>query len=76
MRSVGDPVTKAPVSNVREMLESSVKGETYECSSMYPEFAQTARQEGFEEIAKWFETLAKAEKAHAGKYEEALKTIK
>jgi rubrerythrin len=75
MRSVGDPVTKAPVSNVREMLESSVKGETYECSSMYPEFAQTARQEGFEEIAKWFETLAKAEKAHAGKYEEALKTI-
>ena len=76
MRSVGDPVTKAPVSNVREMLESSVKGETYECSSMYPEFAQTAHQEGFEEIAKWFETLAKAEKAHAGKYEEALKTIK
>ena len=77
MKSVGDPVTNVPVTNVREMLESSVKGETYECTSMYPEFAKTAHQEGFEEIAKWFEILTKAEKAHAGKYEEALKkTIK
>jgi rubrerythrin len=76
MKSVGDPVTKAPVTNVKEMLQSSVMGETYECTSMYPEFAKTARQEGFEEIAKWFETLAKAEKAHAGKYEEAIKTVK
>jgi len=76
MKSVGDPVTNAPVTNVKEMLESGIKGEKYECTSMYPEFAKTARQEGFEEIAKWFETLAKAEMAHAGKYEEALKTLK
>ena len=76
MKNVGDPVTNVPVTNVKEMLESSVKGETYECTLMYPEFAKTARQEGFEEIAKWFETLAKAESAHAGKYEEAIKTLK
>ena len=76
MKNVGDPVTNVPVTNVKEMLESSVKGETYECTSMYPEFAKTAHQEGFEEIARWFETLAKAERAHAGKYEEALKTLK
>jgi len=76
MKSVGDPVTNAPVTNVKEMLESGIKGEKYECTSMYPEFAKTARQEGFEEIAKWFETLAKAEKAHAGKYEETLKTLR
>ena len=76
MKSVGDPVTNVPVTNVKEMLESSVKGESYECTSMYPEFAKVAHQEGFEEIAKWFETLAKAEKAHAGKYEEALKSLK
>ena len=76
MRSVGDPATNAPVGNVKEMLQSSVKGETYECTMMYPEFAKTAREEGFDEIAKWFEILAKAEKAHAGKYEEALKTMK
>ena len=76
MKTVGDPVTNVPVTNVKEMLESAVRGETYECSSMYPEFAKIAHQEGFEEIAKWFETLAKAEKAHAGKYEEALKALR
>ena len=72
MRKVGDPVTKVAVPDVRGMLESAVKGESYEFTSMYPEFAKTARQEGFEEIAKWFDTLAKAEKAHAGKFKEAL----
>jgi rubrerythrin len=71
MRKVGDPVTKVPVSDVKGMLNSAMKGETYECTTMYPEFAKVARQEGFEEIAKWFETLAKAEKAHAGKFKEA-----
>jgi len=68
-------VTKVPVSDVRGMLESAIKGESYECTSMYPDFAKTARQEGFEEIAKWFETLAKAEKAHAGKFKDALSTL-
>lgn len=71
MRRVGDPVTRVPVPDVKGMLESAVKGETYECSSMYPEFAKVARQEGFEEIAKWFEILTKAEKAHAGKFKDA-----
>ena len=36
---------------------------------MYPGMAKTAREEGFEEIAFWFETLAKAEKSHAGKFQ-------
>jgi len=75
MRKVGDPVTKVPVLDVKGMLESAMKGETYECTTMYPEFAKVARQEGFEEIAKWFETLAKAEKAHAGKYKQALEKL-
>lgn len=76
MKSVGDPVTKVPVPDVRGMLESAVKGETYECTSMYPEFAKVAREEGFDEIAKWFETLTKAEKAHSGKFQEALNKLK
>jgi len=75
MRQVGDPVTKVALSDVRGMLDSAIKGETDECTSMYPEFAKTARQEGFEEIAKWFETLAKAEKAHSGKFKDALNTL-
>lgn len=75
MRAVGDPVTKVPVPDVRGMLDSAVKGETYECTTMYPEFAKAARREGFEEIAKWFETLAKAEKAHASKFKQALEKL-
>jgi rubrerythrin len=71
MRKIGDPVTKVPVPNVKGMLDSAVKGETYECTTMYPAFAKAARAEGFDEIAKWFETLAKAERAHAGKFKEA-----
>jgi rubrerythrin len=76
MKAVGDPVTNVPVTDVKGMLESAVKGETYEHTTMYPQFAETARREGFEEIARWFETLAKAERAHAGKYQEALNAMK
>ena len=35
---------------------------------MYPSMARTARDEGLDEIADWFETLAKAEKSHAGRF--------
>ncbi len=75
MKSVGDPVTKVPVPDVKGMLDSSIKGETYECTEMYPAYAKQAREEGFEEIAKWFDTLAKAERAHAGKFKDALNQL-
>lgn len=39
---------------------------------MYPGFANDARQEGFNEIADWFETLAMAEKTHANKFQNIL----
>ena len=42
---------------------------------MYPGFAKTAREEGFEEIANWFETLARAEKSHAGRFAEGLAAL-
>jgi rubrerythrin len=42
---------------------------------MYPGMAKTAREEGFEDIAEWFETLAKAEKSHAGRFDKAAKGI-
>jgi len=38
--------------------------------------AKTAREEGFEEIAEWFETLARAEKSHAGRFQKGLDTLK
>jgi rubrerythrin len=39
---------------------------------MYPGMAKTAREEGFDDIAEWFETLAKAEKSHAGRFQKML----
>jgi rubrerythrin len=39
---------------------------------MYPEFARVAREEGHAEIAAWFETLAKVERFHAGRFQDAL----
>src|SRR5918993_587164 len=58
-----------------DYLKSAVAGETHEYTDMYPGMAKTARSEGFKEIADWFETLAKAEKSHAGRFQKALDTM-
>ncbi len=54
-----------------ENLQAAIDGELYETQQMYPEFARVARDEGFPEIADWFEALARAEKAHATRYQRA-----
>ena len=72
MKQVGDPGTDMPISDVAEMLKSAVAGETHEYTDMYPGMAKTARDEGFHEIADWFETLAKAERSHANRFQKAL----
>lgn len=74
LAEVGDPATGEPVGNTAKNLASAVAGETYEFTAMYPGFAKTAHDEGFEEIADWFETLARAEKTHAGRFQKALDT--
>jgi rubrerythrin len=75
LRSVGDPATGEPIGDTQKNLKASVAGETYEYTQMYPGFAKTAREEGFEEIAEWFETLARAEKSHAGRFSKALSSL-
>jgi len=75
LRKVGDPATGMPIGEVGEMLKSAVAGETHEYTDMYPGMAKTAREEGFAEIADWFETLAKAERSHAGKFQKTLDTF-
>jgi rubrerythrin len=75
MAEVGDPATGEPVGSTALNLKSAVAGETYEYTEMYPGFARTARDEGFTDIAEWFETLARAEKSHAGRFSEGLKSI-
>ena len=72
LAAVGDPATDEPVGDTEQNLASAVAGETYEFTAMYPGFAKTAREEGFDEIADWFATLARAEKTHAGRFQKAL----
>jgi len=76
LKVVGDPATDLPIGDTVLNLKSAVAGETHEYTDMYPGYAKTAREEGFKEIADWFETLAKAEKSHAGKFQKMLDSIK
>jgi len=72
LKKVGDPATDLPIGDSELNLKAAVAGETHEYTDMYPGMAKTAREEGFEEIADWFETLAKAEKSHAGRFQQLL----
>ncbi|TDJ13633.1 MAG: rubrerythrin [Deltaproteobacteria bacterium] len=72
LKSVGDPATDKPIGSTDKNLAAAVTGETYEYTEMYPGMARTARDEGFSDVAEWFETLAKAEKSHAGRFQKAL----
>ena len=75
LEAVGDPATGEPIGDSHKNLKASIAGETYEYTQMYPGFAKTAREEGFAEVADWFETLARAEKSHANRFAKLLTTI-
>ena len=75
LKEVGDPVTGVPIGETAANLKSAVEGETYEYTEMYPGFAKEARTEGLDEIAEWFETLARAERSHAGRFSKGLDTL-
>lgn len=76
LEEVGDPATGEKMGETEDNLKSAIAGETHEYTDMYPAMARTARDEGFDEIADWFETLAKAEKSHAGKFQRTLDAYK
>lgn len=75
LEEVGDPATGLPIGGTADNLRSAVAGETHEYSDMYPGMAKDARDEGFDEIADWFETLAKAERSHANKFQKTLDSL-
>jgi len=75
LKKVGDPATGEPIGATDLNLKASIAGETYEYTQMYPGFAKTAREEGFEDIAEWFETLARAERSHAGRFQKGLDSL-
>ena len=75
LEAVGDPATGLPIGPTGDNLKAAIAGETHEYTDMYPGMARTARDEGFDEIADWFETLAKAERSHANKFQKTLDTL-
>ena len=75
LEQVGDPATGLPIGSSRQNLTAAVAGETHEYTDMYPGMAKSARDEGFEEIADWFQTLAKAERSHANRFQKALDVL-
>ncbi|NQV21971.1 MAG: rubrerythrin [Rhodospirillales bacterium] len=75
LEETGDPATGEPIGPTPLNLKASIAGETHEYTDMYPGMAKSARDEGFDEIADWFETLAKAEKSHAGRFQKALDAL-
>ena len=70
-----DPVTGEPIGDTTQNLKAAIAGEVYEFTEMYPGFARVARDEGLDDIAEWFDVMAKAEKVHAGRFEEALASL-
>jgi len=75
LEEVGDPATGEPIGSTVQNLGAAIAGETHEYTDMYPGMAKSAREEGFDEIADWFDTLAKAEKSHASRFQKALNDL-
>ncbi|HSF48830.1 MAG TPA: rubrerythrin family protein, partial [Burkholderiales bacterium] len=75
LEACGDPIAGLPIGRSRDNLKCAIASETYEYSEMYPAMAKTAREEGFDEVADWFETLAKAERSHANRLQKQLDSL-
>ncbi len=63
------------IGSTSENLTEAYGGEDYEWQTMYPDFAKTAKEEGFDTIADVFTAIAVAEKQHSKRYQDLLKNI-
>ena len=75
LEEVGGPATGKPIGLTGDNLKAAIASETHEYIDMYAGMARVARQEGVDELADWFETLAKAGKSHAGRFQKALDAL-
>ncbi len=72
--TAGFPAGK--IGTTEENLEAAAGGENYEWTEMYPEFAKTAKEEGFDAIASVFNAIAIAEKQHEKRFKDLLENVK
>ena len=71
----GDPGSGLPFGCTGDNLRAAIAGEAADSDERYPMMARVAREEGFDEIADWFESLAGAEHSHAERFRAALKRL-
>jgi len=62
-------------SKTEENLKKAIEGEHYEASKMYPEFEKIAKEEGFEDAAKFFKEVAEIEEQHEKRYQKLLNDL-
>ena len=71
----GDPVTDEPIGDSMSNLRSALSSEAFESSEMYPGMARTARDEGNEAAAQWFELLSQSQRNHWDRIDAALREL-
>jgi rubrerythrin len=75
LEEVGDPASGKRIGPTGDNLKAAIASEIHEYTDGYPGMARVARQEGFDEIAEWFEALAKAGKSNAGRLRRVLDVL-
>jgi rubrerythrin len=75
LEEVGNPATGKPLGPTGDILEAAIASETHEYIDMYAGMARVAREEGVDELADWFETLAKAGKWPVGRFRKVLDAL-
>lgn len=64
------------IGDTAENLQDAIDGENYEWTEMYKNFAKTAREEGFDEIAQAMEEVAEVEEEHEKRFRKLLERVK
>jgi rubrerythrin len=75
LAELGEWTGRGETSPVVACLKAALELEAAEHTQMYPGFARTARDEGFDEMAEWFEMLVRSERSHADHLARALETL-
>jgi len=75
LEDIGNTASAIPIGSTIENLRASIVAEVHECTDVYSGMAKTARDEGFDEIADWFETLAKAVRSPCERFKKALNSL-
>ena len=71
----GGPDQDDESASTEDNLKDAIEAETRQYTEVYPVYARTAREEGFDDIADWFDTVARAERSHAGRLTSGLESL-